>query len=260
MTFKRAFVILMCLSSIPTYGESLQSTVNDVVEAATAIEEGRPAGLSQNAFEAVNNFDKVVEKLKPELSRARAEFNGTEFQQRVQDSQSSIRSLLLQDQLNQTQHTDKVKSGVTALLFVSASVPVHTLRNYVLDIAKIDGVMVLRGMIEPSEQLKPTLAFIRRLLMEDPNCEGMDCPIHNIKVAVDPERFRHYQINQVPALVVENDSDFSPLCQIDKPYQPLTGIVYGDAALGGLLRASNQPQQTDITRMIDILEGENPDD
>src|SRR5690554_4996406 len=52
-----------------------------------------------------------------------------------------------------------------AILFASSSVPLGTLRNYVADLEKINGVMVLRGFIGGMKEIAPTTKFINSLLL-----------------------------------------------------------------------------------------------
>lgn len=255
MIFRRLvlFLIMVCNSG---YSDTLQKQVKSAIDRATERQsDGRPASISETAMQFVQDYDRRIEEVKPAINRVENIYNSQSFQENVKNANSNIKSLLLGETEEDRDQTSYVKPGITPMLFISSSVPLQTLRNYVIDIEKVDGVMVLKGMIEPYNEITPTLEFIRQLLLVDRNCEGMDCSIRNIKIAIDPERFSHYSINYVPALVIERDPDFSPMCQNDKEYQSISKTAYGDAALSGLMMAISTNNDKELKRMIDKLEG-----
>lgn len=123
------------------------------------------------------------------------------------------------------------------ILFVSASMPETTLRRYAKDIAKVNGLMVLRGTIGDDRKLGPTLAFMARILKKQPYCEGLHCEFIKANVTIDPRLFSINQVKQVPALIFVQDMEFSDY--IDKKEgdglpERASAIVYGDASLKGM--------------------------
>lgn|GEM_PF-1326317 len=257
----RILVSLLFLVCNSAHSDTLQQQVKTAIDRATELQaDGRPASMSKSAMETVKDYDSLIEDTKPAINRAEKIYNSQSFQENVKKADSNIRLLLLGEAAEEGDEKAYVKPGVTPMLFVSSSVPIQTLRNYVIDIEKVDGVMILKGMIYPYNEIKPTLEFIRRLLLVDRSCEGMTCPIRNIKIAIDPERFAHYSINHVPALVIEKDPDFSPMCQNNKQYQSISNTAYGDAALSGLMTAINADNHKAIKKLINTLEGLNYDE
>jgi type-F conjugative transfer system pilin assembly protein TrbC len=91
-------------------------------------------------------------------------------------------------------------------LFISSSVPEITLRNYAADIANnasVDIVMVMRGMIGgvSPEGMQHTKQFVHDITKIDPLCTSGDCESLRTGVQIDPELFRRFEINRVPATV-----------------------------------------------------------
>lgn len=145
----------------------------------------------------------------------------------------------------------KLSQGNKLILFASSSVPLETLRNYVDDLIRLDGIMVFRGIIGDIGKLKPTIDYFRKIMVEDLDCLQRGCEVRNLKIAVDPKRFRTYGIEQVPAFVVESSPSFEPNCNEQTQYDPRTNLVYGDASIASVLE---QLAQQDNAKHIDTLQ------
>ena len=61
----------------------------------------------------------------------------------------------------------------------------------------------MRGFIGGAKYVKPTLTFVRDILLEDPACNPLKekCKTFNTAVMIDPMLFEHYHISKVPAFV-----------------------------------------------------------
>lgn len=137
-------------------------------------------------------------------------------------------------------------------VFVSASVPTTTLRRYaaVMDNTRI-GTMVLNGFVDSASALKPTMAFIHRVITVDEACEGADCKARKVGVDINPILFRKYNIQHVPAFVWEPEPK-DAFC--DDDLKPVTDaiVVEGDADLFHVLETIEQithdPELTAITK------------
>lgn len=129
----------------------------------------------------------------------------------------------------------KVLKGNKLIVFASSSVPLDTLRNYVDDLLRLDGVMVFKGTIGEISKLKPTIDYFRTIMVEDLDCQQQGCEVRHLKIAVDPKRFRQYGIEQVPAFVVESNPSFEPNCNQATDYDAKTNIIYGDASISSVL-------------------------
>jgi len=94
-------------------------------------------------------------------------------------------------------------------LFVSSSMPVHTLKNYARDMDRLGDpnvFMVIRGFVGGMKRVKPTLDFVREVIA-DPNCDGRKtgCNAYRVSIKIDPLLFRRYGIVRVPAAVYAPD-------------------------------------------------------
>lgn len=141
-------------------------------------------------------------------------------------------------------------SGPTFILFVSSSIPVETLRNYVNDLYRIDGIMVFRGMVGDESKMKPTIDFIRSILVENPSCTHSGCPVRKLKIAIDPARFAKHEIDQVPAGLIERSPSFEPNCNEGTKYQKVSETVVGDTSVEGMLQAMNPKGSNTVVKTL----------
>jgi type-F conjugative transfer system pilin assembly protein TrbC len=126
-------------------------------------------------------------------------------------------------------------------VFVSASVPMETLRNYAADIdgsGEANLVMVLRGFVDGARQIGPTARFTEQVLRKDPGCEPQganSCAALAVRILVDPLLFRRYGIERVPAVVYARGVSVLDADQSEgRPENATAGThfaVYGDAGL-----------------------------
>jgi type-F conjugative transfer system pilin assembly protein TrbC len=91
-------------------------------------------------------------------------------------------------------------------IFISSSMPKETLRNYVRDVAMLrdpNVKLVMRGLVGGVKYIKPTMRFVSGILLKDPACnpEKTRCERFAAGVNVEPQLFRRYGIDQVPAIV-----------------------------------------------------------
>lgn len=144
-------------------------------------------------------------------------------------------------------------AGEQLVLFVSSSMPVPTLRAYARDLARVGGVMVVRGGIGGLRQVMPTMNWIHDVLSVKPGCEG-ECKMWATELLIDPMLFRLYGIKKVPALIYQPDMKISAYCDgLDKA-QMASSVVYGDAKLIALVDELNKtsPSET-LTKLSNEL-------
>jgi hypothetical protein len=104
-------------------------------------------------------------------------------------------------------------------------------------------VMVLRGFVGGAGAFKPTMKFISRILYHDPDCSDLSgCPTFNATVEIDPNLYRRFMPERVPAIVyargiTPHDPDVSEAIPENVPALKSSSwvMLYGDASLGYLL-------------------------
>lgn len=132
-------------------------------------------------------------------------------------------------------------------LFVSSSVPLPTLRNYAMDMARLNDhrlVLAMRGFVGGANRIGPTASFIAEVLKADPDCElaaNKECTMREILFIVDPTLFREAGIEKVPAIgFIPGDTQM-----IGEPL-----IIYGDTSLGyALERMARESGNRDLERL-----------
>jgi type-F conjugative transfer system pilin assembly protein TrbC len=121
------------------------------------------------------------------------------------------------------------------VLFVSSSIPLATLRAYAAQLERVSGVLALRGMPGGLAKVAPMAKLAAEILRLDPGCQGPACAMRNVQLIVDPMVFRQHGITRVPALGMIPGDPTQPYCERDDESPRAGHIVYGDAALSGLL-------------------------
>lgn len=121
------------------------------------------------------------------------------------------------------------------VLFVSSSMPMATLRTYAAQLERVGGVLAFRGMPGGLHRVGPMAKLSAEILRLDPGCEGPACTMRNVQLIVDPIVFRQHGIARVPALGMIPGDPTQPYCERDDESPTANHIVYGDAALSGLL-------------------------
>jgi type-F conjugative transfer system pilin assembly protein TrbC len=121
------------------------------------------------------------------------------------------------------------------VLFVSSSMPITTLRTYAGQLEKVGGVMAFRGVPGGLTRVGPMAKLSAEILRIDPGCEGPACTMRNVQLIVDPLLFRQHGVNAVPALALIPGDPTQPYCERDETSLSAPHVVYGDAALSGML-------------------------
>lgn len=122
------------------------------------------------------------------------------------------------------------------MLFASSSMPLQTLRNYAAQLETVGGVIAFRGVPGGMSKIGPMAKLTAQILRVDPGCEGPACTMRDVQIIVDPLLFREHGVNQVPAFAMVPGDPTLPYCERDDEVaRRASHIVYGDAALSGLL-------------------------
>lgn len=177
----------------------------------------------------------------PEVAKALDEVaqvtDSAGFRVRQAAAQDAVNRLLNLPDTEQSDSERQARYPHRAVLFVSSSVPITTLRHYARDLEAIDGVMVLRGLVGGMSQIGPTAQFVAAVLKVDPACEGPQCVMRSTPLLIDPLLFRANGIDTVPAFVFQPDIELHTYCNRDADASVPTAeaVIYGDSALSGLV-------------------------
>ncbi|AOH85673.1 conjugal transfer protein TrbC [Sphingomonas panacis] len=125
--------------------------------------------------------------------------------------------------------------GWVPVLFVSSSMPVTTLRTYAAQLEKAHGVIAFRGMPGGLTKVGPMAKLSAEILRLDPGCQGPACAMRDVQLIVDPLIFRQHAVVRVPALAMVPGDPAQSYCERDEESPRATHVIYGDAALSGLL-------------------------
>jgi hypothetical protein len=125
--------------------------------------------------------------------------------------------------------------GAVAVLFVSSSIPLPTLRTYAAQLERVGGVLAFRGMPGGLGKVGPMAKLSAEILRIEPGCNGPACAMRGVQLIVDPLVFRQHGVGRVPALAMIPGDPTQPYCERDDDSPRAAHLIYGDAALSGLL-------------------------
>lgn len=195
-----------------------------------------------------NKHEKAMLK---EAKKLDAVYRSPEFQQKLADETERIKTEMFGEQVKEEYYADAKKPEKTATaklqkdervyLFISSSMPMTTIRNYVASVARLhDGhiMMVMRGFVQGMTKIGPTMLFTSQALKVNPSCEGRECETYPVRVIVDPLLFRRYGISRVPAVVFARG--VNPATPESSEGDTGSGVsahttIYGDASLEYML-------------------------
>jgi type-F conjugative transfer system pilin assembly protein TrbC len=235
----------------------------------------------------VNTFlergDKAAETLKlPDLSKEKHaedakqiadKFYSQEFQDRIQSVVEDLKATVFHDVFegydmdkltkSNAKGKGKLSSSERLYIFISSSIPVETLRNYVRALDKIKDnniVMVMRGFVGGMKYIRPTIEFSKSILKKDPNCEpgAENCELYGANIEIDPLLFRKYAITRVPAFVyvphmTVRDAGLSEGKQGNAEFSQYH-VVYGDASLASIIEhLQKDAKSTSLDTMLTVL-------
>lgn len=172
---KVIFAILLGIA----FGIDLKEIEKKVEEAKKEIK------LEKNAYE----------KEAQERARKLYEYFKTEVSKEIERMKKEIATK------NYKVSEERIKEMVNAknpvLVFMSSSVPKEVWERYMdyTEKKKIPVVFLLRGCIGGCKYIKPTIDFLKSLIIVDEN------RYRGVEVAIDPLLFRKYSITEVPCVV-----------------------------------------------------------
>lgn len=177
----------------------------------------------------VNQAKAAIEAAKPNLDAAKARYEAELLEQFGFKTEAETSN----------QESESRSPDLTALVvFVSASVPLDTLRAYAAQLEDRSGALVFRGAPGGLEKLAPFAKLARDILIIDTTCEGLDCAMRNVPILIDPILFKANGVTQVPAVGVISKDLFAQHCDDPEGIRATAAhITYGDAALAGHLEA-----------------------
>lgn len=121
-------------------------------------------------------------------------------------------------------------------VFISESVPLVTLRNYMKALNGARAVFVLRGLVgDDPGQILPTQNWINSLLCgAPPYTKGSQCYLY--PVDINPTLYRLFGVETVPALAYVREPTLLESCDASELAEDTFLIWYGDMAPSYVLR------------------------
>jgi type-F conjugative transfer system pilin assembly protein TrbC len=212
-------------------------------------------------MERVDDFKKdlrVPENLYKEKGQEMAEktyqfYQSKEFQEKLKAETERLKEEVFKKPVEEyysgsNKEIEKTKGKLLPTeriyIFISSSVPVHTLRNYASTLDRLRDpniVMVMRGFVGGMKYIDPTIRFVGDILKKDTGCDmtKKKCETYRADFQIDPLLFRRYQIAKVPAVVyvtginvldVEMSEGLENNTEVSNYY-----VLYGDASLEYML-------------------------
>ncbi len=236
-----ALITALALSSVCTFAGDLSTDeVSGLQEKAKKDAAGMV--LPQNDYEAIG---------KEKAEEAYRIYQSEEFQKKVALERERIQKEVFG---REPYYKDSKKGSSTGGLganeriyvFLSSSIPTETLRRYTSAAGALGDRnvrFVMRGFIGGAKYVKPTLRFVKDLLLEDPGCDPVKstCRTYDTTVIIDPMLFERYHITRVPAFVYATVSNLQDPEKSEGLESNISirafHTVYGDVSLDYVLEA-----------------------
>lgn len=200
-----------------------------------AIENYQPDAKTMESVK--NAYDKRI-TTSVEDSKALKEMgetiNSREFQEHQEKLRKEIASAMGVNEwmpAGKDGEAKKLPYSARPILFASSSVPLATLRNYIADLERVNGVMVFRGFIGGMGKAMPSLNYMDSLIKKSVKCTKEPCDRYKVPVLIDPILFREYGVKRVPAFAVHGLTNLSAYCNGTDGLNPSQYLVYGDSSV-----------------------------
>ena len=208
-----------------------------------------------NMVKTPNIHEKEMVK---EAEKTVAFFNSKEYQARISQESARLRhdlfgvkgeeKLVPKEPVSESKSSNRLGPDERVYLFLSSSMPMQTVRNYIASVARMGDPnikVVMRGFVGGMKKVGPTVAFISKAIYLDADCDPGQgkCPAHNIHVGIDPQLFRKYGIDRVPTVVYARGVSIAPPEQSeggDSAKVSSSVKVSGDASLEYILGKISQ--------------------
>jgi type-F conjugative transfer system pilin assembly protein TrbC len=158
----------------------------------------------------------------------------------TQYENSSVAGAFFKTIKDQTNQSNTDTAGVL-LLFISSSMPERVIKGYLAQAERFNSriMVVLRGTIDDSLKLLPTIEYIKQIKAFD-GCGQVLCQ-RSVNTVIDPRLFAQFRITRVPALAYS--AEFSHVGYFDNQALPEPAehtIVVGAATLSFLVKTLSE--------------------
>jgi type-F conjugative transfer system pilin assembly protein TrbC len=193
--------------------------------------------LQQHYKDALNTVVSVLKtsiesKVNPMTQRADLAY--------TQYENSSVAGAFFKAIKDQTNQGNTDTAGVL-LLFISSSMPERVIKGYLAQAERFNSriMVVLRGTIDDSLKLLPTIEYIKQIKEFD-GCGQVLCQ-RSVNTVIDPRLFEQFSITRVPALAYS--AEFSHIGYFDNQALPESAehtVVVGEATLSFLVKTLSE--------------------
>lgn len=235
-------VLLLCLATFPCF-------------AGQALDLAKSAQQRANEYRGNLTMPDIAGPSSEEAAKTYNLVQSPEFQEKVKRETDRIGKGVFGASPSEVYANYYKESGQTSMLaaderiyvFVSSSVPIETVRAYAADLHRLNaGSIVLRGFVGGARMLQPTITYIASVTEKQKGCvdeaiagnvPASTCTMTQVDAIVDPNLFRRYQIDRVPAVVFARGIkpgvvDASEGDDSNTPMPSNWWVVYGDVSLG----------------------------
>ena len=214
---------------------------NILPDAETVVKAQKQAERLRHKLKISPEQNKYYERAKKEALKSYLQFKN-QRQKEIEAYRKTLKELLAKKQETEPTSSSPIQSFSPAhsqwkhfllsderlYIFMSSSVPLVTWNNYAESLDKLreaNAAMVLRGCIGGCTYFKPTLEFIKKIILPegiediDFSKEGwqkeLEKRTRHVQILIDPLLFRYYGITEVPCIVYA------------KGVNPLSGLSEG---------------------------------
>ncbi len=257
---------LILLPAFHTFAEDgIKSPDLDTTAVNETLEKAKEAAKSMSKPQ--NIYQKQGEQ---EAQKVMDTYNSPEFQKKVAEFTEKLKKDLTPVSVKEY-YKDAAKEAAGFILagnerlyiFISTSVPVATIRQYVKDAVALGSMniaFILRGGVGGMTALAPTAKFISQCTLKDEDCDLRcgKCKAYNVAFEIDPLLYRKYAVDTVPAIVfVPSITVVDSNASEGREGNVTSGevyMVYGDASLAfALEQIAKETKSARVNSMVKAL-------
>ncbi len=259
------FATMFLAASYALAEDSIKSPEPDTTIVNEMMEKAKEAAKSMSKPQSI--YQKQGEQ---EAQKVMDTYNSEEFQKKVAEFSEKLQKDLAPVSVKEYYKDAAKKAAGFRLagnerlyIFISTSVPVGTIREYVKDAVALGSMniaFVLRGGAGGMTALAPTAKFISQCTLRDADCylHSGKCKAYNVAFEIDPLLYRKYAVDAVPAIVYVPSMTVADRNVSEGREGNVTSgefyAVYGDVSLAfALEQIAKETKSVHVTNMVKAL-------
>lgn len=167
--------------------------------------------LYAQSYESVGFNKEVSEEYKQVILDTQADkikegqkYITPEIKEKINRDNNELQNAIIETNKSMPQDNrspDNEYSGKRLFVFVSSSMPIEIIRNYIMltDNVKDETIFLINGFVDGIEKFKPTFEWLIKVLCDDAPAGSSECL--NASIDINPNLFNEFDVTVVPSVL-----------------------------------------------------------